>query len=138
MAASALEYTASNPLPCIELPWRKLQMSNDVSKLYDEADKLKMEGNLDEAVTKLQEALAIDETYALAHSALAVVLQRQDKHDEAVQHAQRVCELQPDDPFSYTAMSVTYQRAYAGTNNMEYIKLAEDAMERSRQLSQGI
>jgi len=49
-----------------------------------------------------------------------------------------VCKIEPNDPFSFTAMSVTYQRAYAGTNNMEYIKLAEDAMERSRQLSQGM
>ena len=113
-------------------------MSEEVVKLYDEADQLKMEGKLDEAVAKLQAALAIDENYALAHSALAVVLQRQDQHEQAVKHAQRVCELEPDDPFSYTAMSVTYQRAYAGTNNMDYIRLAEDAMERSRQLSQGM
>jgi tetratricopeptide (TPR) repeat protein len=111
---------------------------SDVVQLYDEADQLKMAGKLDEAVAKLQAALASDENYGLAHSALAVILQRQDKHDEAVKHAQRVCELEPDDPFSFTAMSVTFQRAYAGTNNTEYIKLAEDAMERSRQLSQGV
>jgi len=110
----------------------------DVVQLYDEADQLKMAGKLEEAVAKLEEAIVMDENYALAHSALAVVLQRQDKHDEAVKHAQRVCELEPNDPFSFTAMSVTFQRAYAGTNNMEYIKLAEDAMERSRQLSQGM
>ena len=110
----------------------------ELVKLYDEADQLKAEGKLDEAVAKLEQALAIDEQYALAHSALAVVLQRQDKHEAAVKHAQRVCELEPDDPFSFTAMSVTYQRAYAGTNQMEFIRLAEDAMERSRQLSQGM
>ncbi len=113
-------------------------MSDDVVKLYDEADALKNEGKLDEAATKLQEAIAIDENYALAHSALAVVLQRQGQHEQAVKHAERVCQLEPDDPFSFTAMSVTYQRAYAGTNNMSYIQLAEDAMERSRQLSQGM
>ncbi len=112
-------------------------MSDDVVRLYDEADQLKTEGKLDEAVAKLQELLAGDENYALAHSALAVILQRQEQHDQAVKHAQRVCEIEPNDPFSFTAMSVTFQRAYAGTNNMEYIKLAEDAMERSRQLSQG-
>ena len=111
---------------------------SDVVQLYDEADQLKNEGKLDEAVGKLRAALAIDENYALAHSALAVVLQRQGQHEQAVKHAQRVCELEPDDPFSFTAMSVTYQRAYAGTNNMDYIRLAEDAMERSRQLSQGM
>ena len=108
---------------------------SDVVKLYDEADKLKDEGKLEEAVAKLQEALETDESYALAHSALAVVQQRLGKHEEAVKHAQRVTELEP---FSFTALSVTFQRAYAGTNNLEYIRLAEDAMERSRQLSQGM
>lgn len=111
-------------------------MSEQLTQLYDEADKLKNEGNLEGAVEKLQEALAIDEGYALAHSAMAVVLQRQGKHDEAIAHAEKVTELAPDDPFSFTAMSVTYQRAYAGTNEMSYIQKAEDAMEKSRILSQ--
>ncbi|MCG8325397.1 MAG: tetratricopeptide repeat protein [Thiotrichales bacterium] len=110
----------------------------DVVGLYDAADKLKEEGKLEEAAVKLEEALAIEEDYALAHSALAVIRQRLGNHEEAVKHAQRVCDLEPGDPFSFTALSVTYQRAYAGTNNMDYIRLAEDAMERSRQLSQGM
>jgi Flp pilus assembly protein TadD len=109
---------------------------SDRVKLYDEADTLKAEGKLDEAAAKLEEALALDENYALAHSALAVVLQRLGRHEEAIQHAQRVTELEPSDPFSFTALSVTYQRAFAGTNQMGYIRLAEEAMERSRQLSQ--
>ena len=110
---------------------------SEVVKLYDEADRLKAEGKLDEAVAKLQEALAQDDSYALAHSALAVVLQRLGRHEEAIQHAVRTSELEPNDPFSFAALSVTYQRAYAGTNEMGYIRLAEDAMERSRQLGQG-
>ena len=81
---------------------------------------------------KLQEALTADPNYALAHSALAVVLQKLGKHEEAIQHAQEACELEPNDPFSFTALSVTYQRAFAGTNNMQYIRMAEDAMEQSR------
>ena len=109
----------------------------DRVKLYDQADKLKAEGKLDEAAAKLEEALAQDDAYALAHSALAVVLQRLGRHEEAIRHAVRVTELEPTDPFSFTALSVTYQRAFAGTNQMHYIRLAEDAMERSRILSQG-
>ena len=70
----------------------------------------------------------------LAHSALAVVLQKLGRHEEAIQHARRACELEPNDPFSFTALSVTYQRAFAGTNNMQYIRMAEDAMEQSRML----
>jgi len=108
----------------------------DRVKLYDEADKLKAEGKLEEAVAKLEEALALEESYALAHSALAVVLQRLGRHEEAIQHAVRVTQLEPNDPFSFTALSVTYQRAFAGTNQMGYIRLAEEAMERSRQLGQ--
>lgn len=108
---------------------------SDVVALYDQADRLKAEGRLDEAVDKLREALAVDETYPLAHAALAVVLQRLGRHDEAIAEARRVCELEPQDPFSFTALSVTYQRAYAGTGQMEFIRLAEDAMERSRTLS---
>ena len=109
----------------------------DLTHLYDEADKLKQEGDLEGAAAKLQQALTEDENYALAHSALAVVMQRLGKHEEAIQHAQKVCELEPDEPFSFTAMSVTYQRAYTGTNNMDYIRLAEEAMEKSRILAQG-
>lgn len=104
----------------------------DPVALYDEADKLKDAGQLDEAVAKLNEALAADGNYSLAHSALAVVLQKLGRHEEAIGHAQKVCELEPNDPFSYTALSVTFQRAFAGTQNMQYIRMAEDAMERSR------
>jgi len=112
-------------------------MSDEV-RLYDEADELKNAGKLEESAAKLQEALALKPDYALAHSALAVVLQRLGKHEDAIKHAQKVAELEPNDPFSYTALSVTYQRAYAGTNEMSYIRLAEDAMERSRMLGQGM
>jgi tetratricopeptide (TPR) repeat protein len=103
-------------------------------ELYDEADKLKAAGDLQAAADKLQAAIAADPKYALAYSALAVVLQRLEQHEGAIQAAQKVCELEPNDPFSFTALSVTFQRAYAGTGQMQYIRLAEDAMERSRML----
>jgi Flp pilus assembly protein TadD len=109
----------------------------DPVALYDEADKLKDEGKLEEAVAKLQEALKLDSNYALAHSALAVVLQKLGRHEDAIQHARKVCEIEPNDAFSFTALSVTYQRAFAGTNNMQYIRMAEDAMEQSRMLQSG-
>ncbi len=107
---------------------------SDPVKLYDQADKLKDEGKIEEAAAKLKEALAADANYALAHSALAVVLQKLGKHEEAIEHARRACELEPNDPFSFTALSVTYQRAFAGTNNQQFIRMAEDAMEQSRML----
>ena len=108
----------------------------DAVQLYDEADALKEQGKLEEAIDKLKEALAVDETYTLAHSALGILLQKSGQHDEAIHHVQRVCELEPDDPFSYTSMSVICQRIFASTQDTKYIQLAEEAMERSRQLSQ--
>jgi Flp pilus assembly protein TadD len=100
-------------------------------ELYDEAEKLKDAGNLEEAVAKCQALLAQDPGYALAHSMLAVVYTRLRRHEEAVQHAQKVCQLEPNDPFSFTALSVTCQRAGK-------IPEAEDAMARARMLQQGM
>jgi Tfp pilus assembly protein PilF len=98
-------------------------------ELYDEADKLKEEGFLEEAVVKLHELLVQDANYALAHSALAVLYTKLTQHDKAIEHGRKVCELEPNDPFSFTALSVTYQRAGK-------IMEAEDAMARARILQQ--
>jgi len=105
-------------------------------ELYNEAERLKDEGKPEEAIARLEELLAADDSYALAHSALAVLMGKVGRHEEAIKHGQRVCELEPNDAFSFTALSVTYQRAFAGTNNREYIALAEDAMARSHMVQQ--
>ena len=107
------------------------------NELYDEADKLKDEGKLDEAAAKLKELLASDEKYTLAYAALAVVCGRLGNHEEAVAFSEKVCELEPKDPFSHTQLSVICQRAYAGTNDTAYIQQAEDAMARSRMIEGG-
>ena len=109
----------------------------DVNELYDQADQLKVDGKLEEAVAKYGEILTADPNYALAHAALAVVYGRLGKHDLAIEHARKVCEIAPQDPFSHTQLSVIYQRAYAGTNNMQFIQDAEEAMARSQMLQQG-
>lgn len=106
----------------------------DAVEIYDQADQLKDAGKLEDAVAKYEEALAADPNFALAHSALAIVEQKLGHHEAAVEHAQKVCELAPADPFSFTALSVILQRVYAGTGDMSYIRLAEEAMERSRML----
>jgi Flp pilus assembly protein TadD len=96
-------------------------------ELYAEADQLKDRGDLEGAVAKLDELLAQDPSYALAHSALAVILGRLRHHEQAINHALKVCELQPNDTFSFTALSVTYQRAGR-------IPEAEDAMAHARMM----
>src|SRR6056297_1178617 len=95
-------------------------------ELYRQAEGLKEAGQLEQAIQKLHELLEQDESYALAHSALAVYYGKTDQHDQAVAHAERVCELEPENAFNYTALSVFYQRAFAGTQNNDYIPLAEN------------
>lgn len=99
-------------------------------ELYDAAIQLKDEGKLDESVAALEDLLRQDPNYALAHSALAVVLTRMKRHDQAIAHAKQVCQLEPNDAFSFTALSVTLQRAGK-------IPEAEDAMARARMLQGG-
>jgi Flp pilus assembly protein TadD len=78
---------------------------------YDEAIGLQQGGGLEEAVSKLEGLLVDYPDYALAHAALGVFYGKLDRPDEAVEHARRVCELEPDDPFSFMAMSLICQRA---------------------------
>ncbi len=91
------------------------------SSLYDEGTSLKDQGDLDGAIGKWQEILAIDPDYVLAHMALGVHLQKLGRNDEAIKHAVRVTELEPNDSFSFTQLSVVYQRCGK-------IPEAEDAM----------
>ena len=103
-------------------------------ELYAEGEKLKDQGQHEEATAKFEQALAANGNFALAHYALAVMYGKAGRHEEAVKHGQRACELEPDDPFAFTAMSVTYQRAFADTRNPAYIGQAEEAMGRAHAL----
>ena len=88
-----------------------MSTSDTLDTLYDEAIELQQRGDWEGAVGKLHELLQQDPAYALAHSALSVFYSRQEKYDEAIQHAQKVCELEPEDPFSFTALSLICQKA---------------------------
>lgn len=94
---------------------------------YAAAERLKDGGDLGAAVAALEALVADEPDFALAHSALAAWCTRLERHDDAVRHARRACELEPGDPFSYTALSVACMRAGR-------IPEAEDALMRSRML----
>ena len=96
-------------------------------EMYDEAHVLKEQGDLEGAVRKLQEVLAQKPDHVLSHSALGVHLQKLGRYDEAIAHAIKVTELEPNDPFSFTQLSVIYQRC-------GHIPEAELAMARAREL----
>jgi len=107
---------------------------SEVSELYKESEQLKDEGKLEESIVKLNQILAIDADHVLSHLALAVIYGRVEKHDEACKHGEKACELEPTEAFNFTAMSVTYQRAWQGTQKQEYIQKAEDAMAQAQMI----
>ncbi len=106
----------------------------DLVQMYNAAEKLKDSGKLDESVALLNELLAVESTHVLSHLTLARIYTLQKKFDLAIEHSRKACELEPAEAFNFTAMSVTYQRTYAGTGDTKYIQLAEDAMARAHQL----
>ncbi len=79
--------------------------------LYDEAIATQQRGDLEGAVGKLQEILEQDPQYALAYAALSVFSSKMEKHDEAIRYADKVCELEPNDAFSFIAKSLICQKA---------------------------
>jgi Flp pilus assembly protein TadD len=109
----------------------------DPHKKYNEVEKLIDDEKYDEAVVGLDEIVAADDTFVLAHLALARVHTKTGQHELAIKHAEKAVELEPEESFNYTALSVTYQRAWAGTDDQQYITKAEDAMAKGQSLSQG-
>lgn len=97
-------------------------------ELYDEAIRLKDQGNLEDAGAKLLAIVNETPTHSLSHSALAVVMQKLGKFDEAIAHAKKVVELEPNDPFSFAQLSVICQRCGR-------IAEAEDALARNQTMS---
>ena len=80
--------------------------------MYDEAIALGEGGNVEEAVRQARgTARPQDPDHALATCGVERLYGRLGRIDEAVEHAQRVCELEPDDPFSFVALSLICQKA---------------------------
>jgi Flp pilus assembly protein TadD len=80
------------------------------NELYDTAVELRDSGDKPGAISKLEEAVELDPNFAIGHGMLAKLFADIAESDKAITHAKKVVELEPDDAFSYTALSVIYQR----------------------------
>jgi tetratricopeptide (TPR) repeat protein len=109
------------------------KMSNTVER-YNAAEKLKDQGKSAEAIAALEALLQDDPNHILSHLTLGRLYTLASQFDKAVEHGRRACELEPNEPFNFTALSLTYQRTFAGTNDTKYITLAEDARDEARRL----
>lgn len=96
-------------------------------EIFKEAENLRRAGNTAEAIAKYLETLTADEGNVLAHMSLGVLFCKVGKYQEAIAHSERACELEPKEPFNYTALSVTYQKTFEATQDRTYIYKAEEA-----------
>ncbi len=104
----------------------------EILELEKKAEALRAEGKYDEAISVINQLLEAEKTFVRGHLALAVLYHNTQNYELACRHAERACELEPGDAFNYAALSVTYQRAFEGTRDPEYITKAELAMAKSR------
>ncbi len=100
-------------------------------QLYDEAIDLRDQGRKDDAIARLEEAVTLDPAFALGHGMLAKLHADLAHADQAIAHALKVVELEPKDTFSYTALSVIYQRCGR-------IREAEDAKAKAFSIQHGL
>ena len=97
-------------------------------EMFVAAEALRKAGKNAEACEIYEQLLAVDEKHVLTHLTLAVVYGKLGEHDKAIAIARKVCEIDGDDSFNFTALSVTYKRAFDATQDPKYIQLAEDAL----------
>jgi len=68
------------------------------------------DGKLEEAIAAYRESLAVDPAFTEAMHGLARALQDLQRYDEAIEVAQQIAELDPDDVLAHTSLSVLYQK----------------------------
>jgi tetratricopeptide (TPR) repeat protein len=110
---------------------------SDIHSDYSAVEKLIDAEQWEEAAEGLRKIITQDDTFVLGQLAIARVYTKLGQYAEACRHGERACELEPNDPFNFTALSLTYQRAWAGTQEREYITKAEDAMAKAQMLHRG-
>ena len=72
---------------------------------YDQAMLLRDAGKFAEALAEIEKLTADFPDYPLARLALAVLYEKNNQTELAMQAAKKACELDPENPFYYTATS---------------------------------
>jgi len=77
---------------------------------YYAALDLMADGNLEKAVAEYEAAVSADPSFTEAMHGLARALQDLQRYDDAIQVANKIAELDPDDVLAHTSLSVLYQK----------------------------
>ena len=77
----------------------------DPKAIYKEGFSLFVKGDVEGAITRYRDALAADEGLAIAWNGLSMALAKQGDLEAAVEAAEKLVELEPEDPLSHTNLS---------------------------------
>jgi len=117
-------------------------MSSPHIEHYKEGMMAYSKGENATAVAAFRKALEAKPDWTDAMHGLATALMHDHKVDEAIEVGKRIAELDKEDPFVHTSLSIFYQRksylAEQAKNEEEakkYIKLAEEEGAKARMLS---
>jgi Flp pilus assembly protein TadD len=77
---------------------------------YYSALDLMADGKLEEAVAAYRESISADPKFTEAMHGLARALQDLQRYDEAIDVAQKIAELDPDDVLAHTSLSVLFMK----------------------------
>lgn len=78
--------------------------------LYMEGLALFGKNQHEEALVQYDEALEIDPDWTEAMHGKAMALMRLERYDDAIEVGKRIVELDPNDAFAHTSLSMFYQR----------------------------
>jgi tetratricopeptide (TPR) repeat protein len=103
---------------------------SDARALYRAAFQHFVAGRIDEAIDGFRRAVEADPRLSLAWNGLSQAYRRRGDLPRAIEAAERLAVLEPDDPLSHTNLSILYQSAGR-------IADAEAAKARASQLQAG-
>ena len=95
---------------------------------YLDGMKLFGQGENEQAIAKFDEALVEKPDWADVLLSKATCLSNLGRHDAAIKLAERVTELEPDEPLGYTSLSMFHMR-------LEHIEEAEKVQAKARMVS---
>ena len=104
-----------------------MAVAENPNLLLREANKQKAAGDLEGAVATLERLIELAPEHVAARVAISTYLERLGRNEEALEHVKKVPELDPEDAFSYTHLSVICQRC-------GLIPEAEEAMAKARMI----
>jgi tetratricopeptide (TPR) repeat protein len=106
------------------------EKKTEARSIYKQGFSLFVKGQLEDAIARYREALAVDGTLSIAWNGLSMALAKQGDLEAAIEAAEKLVEIEPDDPLSHTNLSrILMQKGL--------IPEAEDARARAMALQMG-